>query len=152
MPQDRREDILLRLEAILTTLAGNSAGIHVYRNRAEFDLAELPAYVLLDGTETMSVHSNDRRGPQLMLLSPQIFYVPVPTENQLNVGVGPQLSAMRVAMVKSVMQDGQLKDLLGDNGYAEYRGIETDMQTGAEVKGQFRMDFAFAYVLNFNKL
>jgi hypothetical protein len=30
--------------------------------------------------------------------------------------------------------------------------METDMQTGAEVKGQFRMDFAFAYVFNFNKL
>jgi hypothetical protein len=87
-----------------------------------------------------------------MVLSPQIFYIPVPTSNQLNVGVGPDLSSMRVNMMRSVMRDSQLMDLLGDNGYVEYRGMETDMQTGAEVKGQFRMDFAFAYVLNFNKL
>jgi hypothetical protein len=30
--------------------------------------------------------------------------------------------------------------------------METDMQTGAEVKGQFKLDWAIAYVLNFNKL
>jgi hypothetical protein len=50
------------------------------------------------------------------------------------------------------MQDDTLHNLLGTNGYVEYRGMETDMQTGAEVKGQFRMDFAFAYVFDFNKL
>jgi hypothetical protein len=30
--------------------------------------------------------------------------------------------------------------------------METDMQTGAEVKGQFKMDWTIAYVLNFHKL
>jgi hypothetical protein len=120
--------------------------------RAEFEYDELPAYVLLDGTETKHLGASDRRGPQIMLLQPQVFYVPKPTENPQNVGVGPDLSARRVAMIKTIMQDGQLQDLLGDNGFAEYRGMETDMQTGAEVKGQFRMDFAFAYVFNFNKL
>ena len=148
---DNRELILQRLEAILTTLADGTM-IRVYRDRAEFDHTELPAYVLLDGIETTGVRGADRRGPQIMLLTPQIFYVPQPTETQFNVGVGPDLSEMRVAMIKTIMQDSDLSDLLGSNGYAEYRGMETDMQTGAEVKGQFRMDFAFAYVLNFNKL
>lgn len=148
---DKREDILSRLEAILTALAANTT-ISVYRDRAEFDDTELPAYVLLDGTETKQTGSSDKRGPQIMLLQPQIFYVPKPTENQLNIGVPADLSGKRVAMIKVVMQDGQLQDILGDNGFIEYRGMETDMQTGAEVKGQFRMDFAFAYVFNFNKL
>jgi hypothetical protein len=147
---DKREDILLRLMTVLQTLAGDS--IYVYRDRAEFDESELPAYILLDGVETLSVRSTDRRGPQIMLLSPQIFFVPKPTENQFNIGVGENLSAMRVAMLKAVMQDDKLIGILGDNGYMEYRGMDTDMQTGAEVKGQFRMDFAFAYVFNFNKL
>lgn len=151
MAVDKREQILLRIEAILTALAGDS-GIRVYRDRSEFETAELPAYVLLDGIENKLTGANDRRSPQIMLLNPQIFYVPVPTENALNEGVGPNLSAQRVTMIKAIMQDGQLQDLLGENGYAEYRGMETDMQTGAEVKGQFRMDFAFAYVLTFNKL
>jgi len=148
---DKREQILSHLELILTTLASGT-NIQVHRDRAEFDESELPAYVLLDGVETTGVRSNDRRGPQVMLLLPQIFYVPMPTENQLNEGMALNLSAMRVAMIKAFMQNEDLQGMLGDNGYVEYRGMETDMQTGAEVKGQFRMDFAFAYVLNFNKL
>lgn len=151
MAVDKRELILSRLLTLLTQLA-DGTGIYVYRDQAEFETDELPAYVLLDGNDTKSVGSSDRRGPQIMLLTPQIFYIPVPTENPKNDGVGSNLSAMRVAMIKKVMQDGTLQDLLGDNGYVEYRGMETDMQTGAEVKGQFRMDFAFAYVFNFNKL
>lgn len=150
---DKREMILVRLEAILTALA-NGTGIFVYRNRAEFDDTELPAYVLLDGTENKIAQSKDMRGPALMLLQSQLFYVPKPTENQLNVGVGPDLSAKRSGMVAAVTRDSQLQDMLGieKNGYIEYRGMETDMQTGGEVKGQFRLDFAFAYVLDFNKL
>jgi len=162
MAEDKRELILLRLEAILRTIA-EGTGTYVWRDRAEFDerletfpgsgvLAELPCYTLLDGNETQLTKSTDRRGPQIMLLQPQMFYVPVPTENPLNVGVGSDLSAKRMTFIKAFMQDGQLRDLLGDNGFVEYRGMETDMQTGAEVKGQFRIDFDFAYVLNFNKL
>jgi hypothetical protein len=151
MSEDTREAILVRIEAILTDVAGDS-GIRVYRDRAGFEDEDLPAYVLLDGIETLVEKADDRRGPQIMSLLSQIFYVPVPTENQLNVGIGPLLSQHRIKLVKGIMQDGPLQDLLGSNGFVEYRGMETDMQTGAEVKGQFRMDFAFAYVFNFNKL
>jgi hypothetical protein len=151
LSDDKREKLLVRLNKILDDLASGTE-IKVYRNRAEFDYGELPAYILLDGTEATGTKSTDRRGPQIMMLTPQIFYVPTPTENQLNINMGPQLSAMRVTMIKAIMQDETLTGLLGTNGYAEYRGMETDMQTGAEVKGQFRMDFAFAYVFDFNKL
>ncbi len=151
MAEDKREAILVRLEVLLTQLAGED--IHVYRNQAEFENDELPAYALLDGIETKDFGSTDRRGPQVMILLPEIFYVPVPTENPKNVGVGPVLSARRVALIKLIMSDGPLRDLVGANGYIEYRGMETDMQAEAdEVKGRFKLNFAFGYVLNFNKL
>lgn len=150
MAVDNRERILLRLKELLVALAGDD--IFVWRNRSEFDEKELPAYVLLDANEGQGVRSTDRRGPQIMSLEPEIYYLPKPTENQLNVGVGEDLSAKRMAIIKAIMQDGQLKDILGDNGYAEYRGMETDMQAAGDVKGMFRMNFAFAYVFNFNKL
>ncbi len=152
MAEDKRELILVRLEAILNTVATAASIPYVYRDRAALEDTELPAYVLLDGIETLNTKSSDRRGPQVMLLMAQIFYVPIPTENSLNVGVGPLLSQHRINLIRGIMGDGQLRDLLGDTGYIEYRGMETDMQTGAEVKGQFRLDFAFAYVFNFNKL
>lgn len=148
---DKREMILVRLNAILTTLAGDS-GIFVYRDRADFDKEELPAYILLDGTETKLLQSKDMRGPAIMLLQCQMFWVALQTDNNLNVNVGPDLSAKRSAMIAAVVRDGELQDMLGPNGYIEYRGMETDMQTGGEVIGQFRLDFAFAYVLDFNKL
>jgi hypothetical protein len=153
MSDDRRERILVRLQAILETVAGE--GIFVYRDRAELESEELPAYVLLDGVETRehgSTEQGGRRAPSIMAMSPQIFYVPVPTENRKNEGVGPLLSQHRNILVRAIMRDGELANLTGDNGYVEYRGMETDMQTGAEVKGQLRLDFAIAYVLNISKL
>lgn len=150
---DKRELILVRLLAILETI-DIEAG-HVYRDRAEFEKEELPALVLLDGSETKAMPSAGRAGgrvPQIMILTPQIFFVPLPTENSLNEGVGEMLSAFRIKIIKAILQDGQLEDLLGSNGYIEYRGTITDMQTGAEVQGQLQMDFAFTYTFDPNKL
>lgn len=151
MAVDKREGILVRLHELLTELAGDD--IHVYRNQAAFETDELPAYALLDGVETKEYGSTDKRGPSLMVLQPEIFYVPVPTENPKNTGVGPAMSTKRNVMIKKIMSDGTLLDLLGANGYMEYRGMETDMQAAAdEVKGRFKLNFGFAYVLNVNKL
>jgi hypothetical protein len=150
---DKREQILVRLEELLVAIAAtNTENTFVYRDRAELEESELPAYVLLDGNETKELGSSNKRGPQIMSLTPQVFYIPVPPENQLNTGIGPQLSEHRIKLLKGIMQDGHLQDLVGDTGYIEYRGMETDMQTGAEVKGQFKIEFALAYVFNFNKL
>lgn len=151
MAVDKREMVLVRLNAILDALAADT-NIKVYRDRAEFEADELPAYVLLDGTENKILQAKDMRGPAIMLLQAQLFWVGLPTQNTKNLNVGPQLSEKRSAMIAAVVRDGQLQDLLGPNGYIEYRGMETDMQTGGEVIGQFRLDFAFAYVLDFNKL
>jgi hypothetical protein len=151
MAEDKREDILVLIKTILTEVAGDD--VFVYRNMIGFEDNELPAYVLLDGLETMDQRASDRRGPQVMVLQPQIFYLPVPTINPKNTGVGEDLSAKRVVLIKKIMGDGRLRDKVGTNGYVEYRGMETDMQAGAdEAIGRFRLDFAFAYLFNFNKL
>ncbi len=147
---DRREEILVRIEEILVSVA--ATGMHVYRDVAALEDRQLPAYVLLDGNESPWQESSDRRTSLTMVLTPQIFYVPVPPETAMNEGIGPLLSDHRVTLLKAIMLDGELADLCGSNGYVEYRGMETDMQTGAEVKGQFKLDFAVAYVLNVNKL
>ena len=148
---DTRELILARFEAVLQAVAAADS-INVYRDRAALEDHELPAYVLLDGNENTAIESTDKRFPIVMVLTPQVFYVPVPSPNALNEGVGPRLSEHRVKLLKAIMGDGELANLCGSNGYLEYRGMETDMQTGAEVKGQFKLDFAAAYVLNVNKL
>lgn len=153
MSDDRREKILLRLLAILTEVGGIDASIKVYRNRSEFEDKDLPALVLLDGNEgNKDIGSVDKRGVQIMIMTPQIFWVPLPPENALNVGLGPAVSLKRNALLKAIKRDDNLAMLAGSNGYVEYRGMETDLNTGAEIEGQFRLDIAVSYTLDFNKL
>src|SRR5689334_18138113 len=100
MSEDKREDILVRIEAILS--ANKTEGFKVYRNRAALEENDLPAYVLLDGGEEKQKGSDDRRAPILMLMTPQIFYVPLPPENRTNDGIGPQMSEERSKLIKAI--------------------------------------------------
>jgi hypothetical protein len=160
--ENRRERILLRLKALLDAqAAANDAPFFAWRNRAELGdgseetPVELPAYVLLDGVESKLLGASDasgRRGPQVMLMEVQIFYVRMPAENALNEGVGEDLSDHLARLQARIIRDGTLADLCGASGFVEYRGMKTDMQTGAEVRGQLLTEFVLAYTLDFNKL
>ena len=163
---DKREEILLRLLEIMGTEECRTCGVdgaeaiaaeHVFRNRAAFEDTEahdeLPCSVLLDGGETTLTPNARGSASRLMLMTCQIFYVLSP--RTANAGIGEELSGYRGKLIKAILNDGVLGDLLGveqRSGYIEYRGIITDMQTGSSVEGQMQMDFAFAYVLNPNKL
>lgn len=155
---DRRELILLRLLAVLGTVDGIDSD-KVFRNRIQFgdtkENLELPCLVLLDGSETTLTPNARNDAARVMLLAPQIFVVLKPTDDGKNTGVGETLSAFRVKIIKAILQDNVLADLLGvdsRSGYIEYRGIVSDLQTGSSVEGQLQMDFAFAYTFNPSKL
>lgn len=155
---DKRESILLRLLEILGTIDGIDSD-KVFRNRIQFgdtkENLELPCLVLLDGSETTLTQNARNDAVRVMLLVPQIFVVLKPTDDGKNTGVGELLSTFRVKIIKAILQDGTLADLLGvdtRSGYIEYRGIISDLQTGSSVEGQLQMDFAFAYTFNPNKL
>lgn len=152
--RDRREEILVRLLAILGTIEGIPSG-HVYRNQAAFESPELlPAAVMLDGGETIGV-SPGRRGMSVAttaIMTPQVFIVLRPSENETNEGVGEALSAFRVKLIRALRDDGPLQNIMGQNGYIEYRGITTDLQTGNSVEGQFQMDLAITYPFNPNEI
>ncbi len=148
---DKREEILVRLKEILGVLAGDPE--HASRNRAEFDDNELPMYSLLDGDEHKGMgNTTDRRAPPLMVITPQIFWVPRPPDNRTNEGLGEATSAQRVNIVYAVMTDSKLADLVGANGYVDYLGMESDLKTGAELAGQIRTEWAIGFVQNFTKL
>lgn len=159
---DKREQILLRLLALLGTDSVRGTEIaanHVFRNRGQLgdttDNMELPALVLLDGSEVTLTQNARGNAVRVMLLTPQIFVVLRPTENGMNDGVGELMSTFRNRIIKAILQDGELENLLAvdqRSGYIEYRGTITDMQTGNSMEGQLQMDFAFAYTFNPSKL
>lgn len=157
MATDKRELILVRLQGVLGGIAG-LAPAQVFRDRGEFDeeKATFPIAVLLDGTERKLSEGRDGRGdavlPMIMELSPQIFLILKPKVLNKASEYGPEISGWRVKMLKAIFFDSALLALLGSNGGVDYRGMDTDMQTGQNMEGQLRFNFAFRYVLNPNDL
>lgn len=150
---DKRELILVRLLAIGAGLTGI---VSSWRNRGELKQDKRPAFVLLDGTESVAIPDTGRSrvamSPQVMELRPQMFILLVPRETPKNEGVGEELSAWRGKLIKAMAQDQQLIGLVGANGGITFRGMQTDMQTGSALYGELQFDFGIRYTFNPNDL
>lgn len=164
---DVREQILLRLLAILTLLVGTGPAqglMNAVRDRGvippfdqETKLANLPAAVLLDGKEdvrvkTLGKNPGGMMPPTVMALYPQVFVILMPRSNVTNEGVGEELSSWRVKVLRAILYDTVLQQLLGPNGEIAYLGCATDMQTGSTMEGQIQLDFVLTYTFDPNDL
>ena len=153
---DQRELVLQRILAVLNTVEGVAEGNNeksVFRNRGQVPEDKRPAIVLLDGIErkrTVTVGGGRSRMPAVeMDLSPQIFVLLKTRSNLTNVNVGEELSEFRVRVLAALFADMELWDLLGgDSGQIEYRGADTDMQTGSNMTGEMQLDIAFTYIFD----
>jgi hypothetical protein len=153
---DKRELILLRMKAILDGVPGIVAA---WRDRGEVPPTDsetkavnLPALVLLDGTEDIKVSTSGKnqygRIPAtIFTLKPQIYIILMP-QSEIPNTLGEQLSAFRISVYKAITSDAALAGLLGTSGGIEYRGSVSDMQSGGSLEGQMRMDFWLDYVFN----
>jgi hypothetical protein len=154
MSFDKREAILQRMLAILTTITGPAVvdgTVSIFRNRGEVPVEKLPALVLLDGKETIRLSTSGKGGilaPTVFTLEPQVFVVLKPREDVNNDGIGEELSDYRIKLLKAFTSDDSLLAMLGSNGEINYLGSETDMQTGSTMLGQMQMLFTLTYVLN----
>lgn len=155
--RDRREELLLQ---IMTILGAIPDFVTVWRDRGEVPPVDseskeplLPAAILLDGREVPRVrtegHSHgQRRVPgTIVTLMPEVWIVLMPRDNVTNVGVGEELSAFRMRVMRDILNDDSLNAMVGSNGEIEYRGCETDMQSGSSLEGQMRLDFGLTYTL-----
>lgn len=155
MPRDRREELLVRLEAVLQDQLGDNM---VYRNRSDLESMRRPCCILLDGIEasTGTLTRKSGRGPDiradLIELRPQIFLFLKRREERLASERGPELSQYRMQFLDAIINDTELIELVGSNGGIFYRGCDTDMQTGEAVQGMMLLHFAFQYVLDPNDL
>lgn len=151
MPLDKRELILLRIEAVLKEQIGDNM---VYRNRSDLESMQRPCAILLDGNEssTGTLTRKSGRGPDirvdLMELRPQIYLFLKRREERLAHERGPELSGWRVQLLNAIINDDEMIGLVGSNGGIFYRGHDTDMQTGEAVQGMLLLHFAFQYVLD----
>ena len=141
---DKREDILVRLLAVLTGVAGVKTA---ERNVKVLDDWVLPAGVLLDGDEQADegAFGRNRPGetPNLVHMSPQVF-VKI-ADNVPDVGTA--LNVFRRRVIKAVLFDPGLKTLTGPNGAICYEGLGTALAAGRTMLGEAAFTFTLTYVL-----
>lgn len=149
-----REDLMLRLLAILQTVSGIDQTV---RNRGLLQNEKRPAQVLLDGDERVALSQRTQRlkgrggmmPSQLMEAFPQIFYLPREkrpvTTDPTNIGT--EANAWLAQVQAKIWTDVELATLLGSNGSLVYNGCETDLKSGSAMSGEIRLDFSMIYLL-----
>lgn len=149
---DTREQILDRLLVIATEQAGFTSAV---RNRGLRTNELRPAIVVLDGDEapvlTHGSRSNTAKAgrsmpmtPEIMLMKPEI-YLMLQEDRPTNETLGTELNTKRVALIKAIAEDEELRLLLGSNGNMIYNGCTTDLKSGMALSGQMRIDLNLVY-------
>lgn len=148
---DRREQILVRLQAIAQGLP--DAFKSVVRNRGLRSNEQRPAMAILDGDETVRLRYPVRGsrgpefGPHLMAMTPEVWVIET-EDRPRNTDTGLRLNTWRMAFMKAIASDAQLKALLGSNGGIEFNGAETDLKNGDSVQGLMQINITLLYVFN----
>ena len=142
---DRRQEILDRLEAILTPITPN-----FFRNRGELPAAKRPAITLCDADEVADKQSFGRgkrdliMAPNLMHLTPEII-ISLQDAKPHNVGIGESLSTYRNAILNVIIYDEGLAALIGKNGEIQYHGCATDLGRHRQMDGEMSVILTFIY-------
>lgn len=152
---DVREQILARMLEIFTGLEavvdGSSASFAtIARNRSELMEAARPALILLDGDERVPDEMTPRgkgfNAPRPVIMVPEVSIILGGREPQ-NINLGEDLNAMRVSVIKALVNDATLLDLVGTNGDLQYGGAVTDLGWNRSLEGVMVLSFTIAYWL-----
>lgn len=147
MRRDRREEILVQLEAILNTVVLNPPILKVKRNVDGLEGMDRPGIILLDADEIGTQRETSHRGlglpPQIVVMSPQIFYLAGNLPE--NTTIGTHLNSAKMAIMDAIVHNQVLRDICGQNGYIRYGGAQTDMKTGSSIEGQIMLQPVLAY-------
>lgn len=141
----RREQILARLFVVLQSVPGVA---ECARNRGDLQSPKRPFILLLDADEAADRTSFNRgrpsNSPNLITLSPEI-YVTMQNKKPKNETIGTDLNALCTAVIKAVITDAELNEIVGGNGEIRYEGLATDLGEDRTQEGKARVAIAFVY-------
>ena len=140
---DRREDILVRLLAVLRTVGAAT----VERNLQVADDGNFPALQMMDGDEEADDSPFGRarppNAPNMIAMTPHVHILlgEVPED------VGTELNRWRVRLLKAVLNDTALGNLVTTNGEIRYEALAVSLQRGRQIIGEMGLVFTFVYPL-----
>lgn len=141
---DVREDILARLLEVVAAIP-NIRSAH--RNNVDITEDQLPAALVLDGDEeTNEAQNRQSNSPIIVQMTPEIIIA------EQSDGVGTDLTTLRRELIKLVLFDTELNELIAKssprgNGAIRYLGCQTDLGWMRSLHGALRAQFMFKYTL-----
>lgn len=146
---DRREQILSVIFETLQAVPGFNT---CARNRDQLPAEKRPAILLLDGDEEAKRDADGRgrvgSSPNRIILRPEIYIV-LDTRKPRNEGLGQDLNAFRVLVVKALLTASAISDLC-ENVF--YGGCVSDLAKDRVMEGQLAIHVEFTYLLKPNDL
>ena len=141
---DLREQIMARLLEVAASVPGVQTAA---RNRGGISEGGRPAIVVLDADEAVDDEFIDpgrpARGPQIVMMTPEVFVL----VGRRAADIGAELNAFRRRIIRRVLTDAPLIDLVGPNGSIRYLGCGTQLAVGRTMEGEMAVSFAFRYAL-----
>lgn len=121
------------------------------RNRNELPAGKRPGIILLDGDEagdprTPPVQSgrNTAVATRMIQMTPELYIV-LDDRKPGNKNVGEDLSLVRQAIVRALLENRNLQLLVGSNGNIVYNGCVSDLARNRAMEGQMGLLFTFLY-------
>lgn len=149
---DRREDILARLFVVLSAVVGI---VEKVRNRGDLPSEKRPAIILMDADEVadreMFGRGRPANSPNFVVMSPEIYIV-LKNQKPENETLGQSLNEYRAKVIKAVLNDATLINLVGSNGEIRYDVFVTDLGEDRTLTGKARIGISFRYPLKPNEL
>jgi hypothetical protein len=142
---DVRENILARLLAVVATIPNIRSA---QRNNVDIPEDQLPAAIVFDADEeTNEAQNRQSNSPIMVQMTPEIV-IAEQSEGQ----VGTDLTTLRRELIKRVLTDTELNDLIAKssprgNGAIRYLGCQTDVGWMRSLHGALRAQFLFKYTL-----
>jgi hypothetical protein len=161
---DRRELVLARLVALLGNLTipllgGPNGAVsivpgNIVHNRNELPADKVPGIIILDADEVKNPRQTPPTrglqeghvGPHVINMTPEI-YVVLDVRGIQNQNVGEDLNTARLAILRAVLPDRTLQQIVGANGNISYDGSVTDLARNRQMKGQLGISITFTYPL-----
>lgn len=140
---DKRELILARLLAACSDIEGMAKAA---RNVDALTESARPAVIILDGdeaTEEGDPIGRPERSPRRVEMTPELHVLLAGQP----MDAGTAVNAMRAAVIKAVILDTELVDIIGTNGHIRYDGCATEFASGRTMQARMRLAFTFTYIL-----